>query len=73
MSAASLERALVDRGVHGVVEARGPLAVLTLDPEQRIDDDLRASLVELAPTHGFTHIALELADDADDRAALHRH
>lgn len=73
MSAASLERALGDRGVRAVVEARGPLAVLTLADDRSIDESLRAELVALAPAHGFTHIALELTDDADERAALHRH
>jgi hypothetical protein len=73
VSAATLERALGESGVGGTVEARGPLAILTLPHDHVIDETLRATLVALAPAHGFTHIALEITDDADDRAALHRH
>jgi hypothetical protein len=73
MSAKALERQLATLGLAGRVEARGTLAVLTLDdPGSRAFAERRAAAVALAAEHGFTHLALELEDDRDGRASLPR-
>lgn len=73
MSAPSLETALAALGLAGHVEARGPLAVVTVrDARPAADPALRAAAVALAAEHGFASLALELDDHAGDRAALPR-
>jgi hypothetical protein len=73
LSAEALRQALAALGLHGTVEARGALAVLSLDSETALlsDPDVRARAVSLASEHGFTNLALELSDRRDDRAPLH--
>ena len=82
MSAESLERALRDEGIDCVVEARERLAVIVPGPRglDLSSAELRGRALALLPTHGFTHLALELlapaasSGDDDDRrgAALPR-
>ncbi len=72
MNVENLERALAEIGLHGMVEVRGSLAVLTIeDPAALADDDLRTRAVDVAERHGFTHLALEVVD-AERRAPVHR-
>lgn len=72
MNVENLERALAEIGLHGIVEVRGSLAVLRMDADGGLaDDDLRLLAVDAAERNGFTHLALEVVDDAG-RAALHR-
>jgi hypothetical protein len=72
MNVENLERALAEIGLHGIVEVRGSLAVLRMDMDAGLaDDELRFLAVDAAERAGFTHLALEVVDDAD-RAALHR-
>ena len=72
MNVENLERALAEIGLHGIVEVRGSLAVLRMDADGGLaDDELRFRAVDAAERNGFTHLALEVVDDAD-RAALHR-
>lgn len=74
MSAAALRQALATLGLHGTVEARGALAVLSLDGDDVSplgDPEFRAKVVSLASEHGFTNLALELGDSRGDRAPLH--
>ena len=72
MNVEKLERALAEIGLHGIVEVRGSLAVLRMDADGGLaDDELRFLAVDAAERHGFTHLALEVVDDAD-RAAIHR-
>ena len=73
MNVENLERALAEIGLHGIVEVRGSLAVLRMDGDAGLaDDELRSLAVDAAERNGFTHLALEVADDADRRAAVHR-
>jgi hypothetical protein len=72
MNVENLERALAEIGLHGIVEVRGSLAVLRMDADGGLaDDELRLLAVDAAERNGFTHLALEVVDDAG-RAALHR-
>lgn len=73
MSTEALRQALAALGLHGTVEARGALAVLSLDGEAVAlsDPDVRARAVSLASEHGFTNLALELSDRRDNSAPLH--
>ncbi|HEU4584529.1 MAG TPA: hypothetical protein VFR95_02220 [Gemmatimonadaceae bacterium] len=74
MSAESLREALAALGLRGGVEARGALAVLSLegDAAPLRDPSVRARALSLASEHGFTHLALEVTDARSDGAALHR-
>lgn len=74
MSAEDLSRALAALGLHGSVEARGALAVLSLagDPSALRDPALRTRAVELASEHGFTNLALDLSDERRASAPLCR-
>ena len=72
MNVENLERALAEIGLHGIVEVRGSLAVLRMDVDAGLaDDELRFLAVDAGERNGFTHLALEVVDDAG-RAALHR-
>jgi hypothetical protein len=72
MNVENLERALAEIGLHGIVEVRGSLAVLKMEDDGGLaDDELRSLAVRAAERNGFTHLALEVADDAR-RAAVHR-
>ena len=73
MSAEALRQALASLGLRGNVEARGALAILSLegDPLPLGDPDLRARVVALASEHGFTNLALELSDSHGDSAPIH--
>ena len=67
-----LARRLAAVGIRGAVEARGSLAVLTLDDVHAIRrEEVRAAALRLAREHGFTHLALE-PPGAEDDAALPR-
>jgi hypothetical protein len=73
MNVENLERALAEIGLHGIVEMRGSLAVLRMDGENGLaGDELRTRAVEAAERHGFTHLALEVVNDDDRRAAVRR-
>jgi hypothetical protein len=73
MNVETLERALAKIGLHGIVEVRGSLAVLRMEGDAGLaDDELRSLAVDAAERNGFTHLALEVVDDADRRAAVHR-
>ncbi|HEY9425920.1 MAG TPA: hypothetical protein VIR34_02100 [Gemmatimonadaceae bacterium] len=74
MSAEALRQALAALGIHGSVEARGALAILTLNGAGASlrDPELRAKAVALASEHGFTNLALEVSDSPGEGAALHR-
>ena len=73
MNLENLERALAEIGLHGIVEVRGSLAVLRMDGDGGLaDDELRMRAVDAAARGGFTHLALEVVDDAHRRAAVHR-
>ena len=73
MNVENLERALAQIGLHGIVEVRGSLAVLRMEGDAGLaDDELRSLAVEAAERNGFTHLALEVVDDAERRAAVHR-
>jgi hypothetical protein len=73
MNVENLERALAQIGLHGIVEVRGSLAVLRMEGDAGLaDDELRSLAVDAAERNGFTHLALEVVDDAERRAAVHR-
>jgi hypothetical protein len=73
MSAEELERRLAELGVPGRVEARGKLAILSLEnPGALAEAERRSAAVALAREQGFTHLALELGDDSDRRATVPR-
>lgn len=74
MSAEALRQALAALGIHGSVEARGALAILTLydNGASLRDRELRAKAIALASEHGFTNLALEVSDPSAEGAALHR-
>jgi hypothetical protein len=73
MNVENLERALAEIGLHGIVEVRGSLAILRMDDESGLaDDELRTLAVEAAERSGFTHLALEVVNDGDRRAAVRR-
>lgn len=76
-SAEELERALRDLGVRCSIQAYDALAVAVLEPGGRglADADVRRRAIELARTHGFSHLAVELRDPGHvhtDRAPLSR-
>lgn len=64
MSAEALRSALAALGLHGSIEARGALAIFTLDGDAAPlrDPDVRAQAVSIASEHGFTNLALEVSD-----------
>ena len=64
MTAAALETALASLGLPCTVEAEQRLAVLRpkVDGSSFSPTALRARIVALALEHGFTHVALDLAD-----------
>lgn len=66
MSAASLERALRAAGVPCRVEARAQLALLVPDDAALdvADAALRRRVAAMLAEHGFTHVALEVVEDA---------
>jgi hypothetical protein len=73
MNVENLERALAEIGLHGIVEVRGSMAILRMDDDAGLaDDQLRSLAVDAAERNGFTHLALEVVDDAERRAAVHR-
>jgi hypothetical protein len=73
MNVEDLERALAQIGLHGIVEVRGSMAVLRMDGDAGLaDEELRSLAVDAAERNGFTHLALEVVDDAERRAAVHR-
>jgi hypothetical protein len=73
MNVEQLERALAEIGLHGIVEVRGSLAILRMGGESGLaDDELRTLAVEAAERNGFTHLALEVVNDDDRRAAVRR-
>jgi hypothetical protein len=73
MNVENLERALAEIGLHGIVEVRGSMAVLRMEGDAGLaDDELRSLAVDAAERNGFTHLALEVVDDAERRAAVHR-
>jgi hypothetical protein len=74
LSAAVLRQALAALGIRGSVEARGALAILTLDDDAAPlrDPELRARAVAIASEHGFTNLALEVRQPRGEGAALHR-
>jgi hypothetical protein len=73
MNVERLERALAEIGLRGIVEVRGSLAILRMDDESGLADDaLRTFAVEAAERNGFTHLALEVVNDDDRRAAVRR-
>lgn len=74
MSTEALLQALAALGLRGSIEARGALAILSLDGDAvpLRDPELRAKAVALASEHGFTHLALEVRHRSGESAALHR-
>ncbi len=78
--ARALAAALAALGLPCNVEARAGLAVLSAGPASLprfANAGARRALLALAATHGFTHLAVELADDRHfdapaPRAAVHR-
>ena len=61
-------RALAERGLVCRVEPRAGLAVLIADRATvtaLADLEVRRATIALAREHGFTHVAVELRDDAD--------
>jgi hypothetical protein len=73
MNVENLERALAEIGLHGIVEVRGSMAILKMEGDAGLaDDELRSLAVDAAERNGFTHLALEVIDDAERRAAVHR-
>lgn len=74
MSAEALREALAVLGLRGNIEARGNLAVLSLegDPARLRDPKVRERAVGIAREHGFTHLALDVTGPQPDDAALHR-
>lgn len=74
MSAEALRQALVTLGIRGSIEARGALAILSVegDAAQLRDPEFRARILGLASEHGFTNLALEVSHPSGEGAALHR-
>ena len=64
MMAAALEKALVSLGLPCGVEAEQRLAILRpkVQASSFAQPAVRARIVALALEHGFTHVALDLAD-----------
>ena len=72
MSAASLEADLRALGYDCRVEALERVAVITLSSEisDPVPSELRKDALRVAPTHGFTHVALEVPGGPTFDAAL---
>lgn len=64
MTAAALENALASLGLPCSVEAEQRLAILRpkLSGINFAQPEVRARIVAMAQEHGFTHVALDLAD-----------
>ena len=64
---AALEAELLALGVACSVEVRDRLALVVPrgDHSRLADPDVRREAVRLAESHGFTHLALELAESLD--------
>jgi hypothetical protein len=64
LSAEALRSALAALGLHGTIEARGALAILTLDGDAAPirDPEVRAKAVSIASEHGFKNLALEVSE-----------
>lgn len=62
-----LEARLSEIGMTCRVEARDRLALLIPAGDLALDADLRARIVRMARTEGFTHVAMEIDPD---RASL---
>lgn len=77
MTVHPLTAALASLGIEARVEARDALAVITVPnagaAARLRDASLRRAVIALAATHGFTTVALELGNAADDRAPLSGH
>ena len=74
MSATTLEAALRELGIPCRVEAIDRLAVISpeSDDAEQATIRVRREALRLMSAHGFTHLALELPSESDDRAPLHR-
>lgn len=73
MNVEQLERALADIGLCGTIEVRGSLAVLRLEADApAFDGSVRTRAVDAAERSGFSHLALEIVDDGDRHAPVHR-
>ena len=74
MSAETLEASLRALGIECRVDAIERLAVLIPTGAVTALEDarIRRAAAGLLRAHGFTHLALEIVDDAPERAALHR-
>lgn len=78
--ASALAAALAALGLPCTVEARAGLALLSVAPASLprfTDAATRRDLLAMAATHGFTHLAVELADERHSdapalRAAVRR-
>ena len=71
----ALEGALAERGLVVRVDARAGLAVLVADPAtmaKLADPEVRRAALALAREHGFSHVAIELRDDAGPGAPVPR-
>ena len=75
MSAAALEERLRAMGIACRVEGAERLAVLIPDgPVTALEDArIRRDAIALVRAHGFTHLALEIVDEAAAGATVHRH
>lgn len=70
-AADALRKSLASIGVAGRVEARERLAVIiAADPGILLDAERRRRALVLAREHGFTNLALEIAEDTTTRASL---
>ena len=74
MSLEGLDVALRELGVTCTIETRDTLAVLCPvgDVTAVADDAIRRRIVQAATAHGFTHVAIELPEDAAADEAVHR-
>jgi hypothetical protein len=74
LSAESLREALAALGLRCAVEERGALAVLSLEGDAALlrDPVIRARALAITSEHGFTHLALEVADARSVGAAVRR-
>ncbi|MEO7454854.1 MAG: hypothetical protein ABIY52_01235 [Gemmatimonadaceae bacterium] len=71
----ALEGALAERGLVVRVDPRAGLAVLIADAATMTklgDAEVRRAALALAREHGFTHVAIEMRDDAGPGAPLPR-
>jgi hypothetical protein len=74
VSAESLQRALSELGIDCKVEAREKLAVIVPRdaPANLRDAPTRRAALALLAEHGFTHLALEIAESSSDDAPVSR-